>query len=127
VSELLQQWFKRKLGAGITPLPGIVTVTHEFDRVVGPRSVYAKVTLSISPNDTFVFESKVRWPDECDWDSWVIDGIIDALIGCQYETPLAARFELRQIAVHPVNSSPMAFYWAAKGAVNSVLQQQRQR
>lgn len=126
MADLLHQWFKRKVSAGIEPLRYMVTLTHEFDRAVGPRSVYARVTLSVSPNDTLIFESKARWPDGCDWDGWVIDGIIDALIGCQHKPLLAARFELQEVVVHPVNSSPMAFYWAAKGAVSAVLLQLRQ-
>jgi hypothetical protein len=96
------------------------TVNYEYNRVVGPRSLFAKVSLSISPHDSFAFESKARWPEE-NYDTWVIDGILDALFGWDHKYPLGARFVLEEVGWHSVYSAPIAYYRAAKIIVRSVL------
>ena len=98
----------------------MVTVSHESDRVLGPRSSYAKLTLSISPHDSFVFESRAKWPEE-NYDRWVLDGILDALFGLDHKPPIAARFVLQEVGWHPVNSAPIEYYRAAKAIVRSVI------
>jgi hypothetical protein len=120
VTDLVREWFQRKLANGVSPLRGMMTVDHEYNRVVGPRSIYAKVSLSISPNDVFAFESMARWPDE-NYDRFVLDGILDALFGWDYKPPVAARFVLQEVGWHPVNSAPIAYYRAAKIIVRSML------
>ena len=92
----------------------------EYNWVTGPRSIYAKVTLSICSHDQFVFESRAQWPEE-NYDHWVVDGILDALFGWDHKPMLAGRFVLLEIGWHPVNSAPIAYYRAAKTAVRSAL------
>src|SRR6516165_722888 len=107
MADLVQQWFQRKRAAGLSPWRGIVTVSHEYTRVLGPRSMYAKVTLSISANESFTFESKVTWPGE-NYDHHVLDGILDALFGWTWKPLLAGRFVLSNIGWHDVHSAPIA-------------------
>lgn len=118
--DLVHDWFQRKVAGGVSPLRRMITVSYEYNRVVGPRSIYAKVSLSISPNEVFAFESKARWPQE-NYDLWVLDGILDALFGSDHKPPLSARFVLEEVGWHSVQSSPMAYYRASKIIVRSVL------
>jgi hypothetical protein len=120
----VEQWFKRKMSLGAAPLLGMSTVTYEYDRIVGPRSIYGKVVLAIEPADTFLYKSSARWPED-NYDPWVIDGILDALFSTQHKPLIGARFELKEIDWHPVNSAPIAYYWAARNAVTGVLAWQR--
>jgi hypothetical protein len=102
------------------------TVSHEFNRALGPRSSYGKVVLSIYPSETFSFTSAVQWPDE-NWDNWVIDGILDAIFCVQHRPLLGVAFRLLEIGYHPVNSAPIAYYWAAKNAVTGFLSSRETR
>lgn len=120
MASVIDDWFRRKLGHGVTPLSVTATVGYEYELVVGPKSLYGKVRLSVSPNHAFLFESKALWPQE-NWDDWVVDGILDALVGSDYQPFLAARFVLLEIGWHAVNSAPIAYYRAAKRAVRSLL------
>jgi hypothetical protein len=107
VSDLVREWFHRKLGGGILPFRGIVTACHEYERVLGPRSMYARVSLAICTSDAFVFESQADWPEE-NYDRWVLDGVLDALFGWDSKPMLGARVVLQEVGWHPVNSAPIA-------------------
>ena len=123
--SLIEQWFNRKMSVGTVPLPGMSTVTYECNRIVGARSIYGKVVIAIEPADTFLFLSSVQWPSGDNCDQWVIDGILDALFCTRHKPMVAARFELKEIAWHPVNSAPIAYYWAAKNAIAGIVSSQR--
>ena len=120
--DFVRDWFKRKLADGVSKLRAFITVTHEINRITGPRSIYAKVTLSIFPHDSFAFESKVQWPEE-NYDRFVLDGILDGVFGWDLKPPLAARFVLQEVGWHSVNSAPIAYYQVSKTIVRSVLMQ----
>ena len=120
MSDLVREWFHRKLNGGIAPFRGMVTVSHEYSRVTGPRSIYASVTLSVSANEDFAFESRAHWP-EANYDHWVLNGILDALFGHDHKPVLGVRVVLTDVGWHSVNSAPIAYYRAAKIAVRSAL------
>jgi hypothetical protein len=120
VSDPVRDWFQRKLAGGVGQFRGIITVAHECNTVVGPRSIFARVKLSLCSNDSFVFESRVRWPEE-NYDRWVLDGVLDALFGVDNKPPLGVRVVLLEAGWDPVNSAPIAYYRAAKIAVRSAL------
>jgi hypothetical protein len=124
--RLLREWLERKTARDACPLVGLVTVGYEYERVVGPRSVYGRVSIVVSPCETLEFESRVKWPDGANYDQMVLDGILDALVGWGYR-PIVARFELAEIGWHPVNSAPIAYYRAAKRAVRSLLTEAGER
>lgn len=119
----IEDWFRRKLERKVVRLTGMVTVGYEYNRAVGPRSLYAKVSILVTPSDEFVFESKARWPDTGNHDDLVLDGILDALFGWERGL-LVARFVLEDVGYHPVHSAPIAYYRAAKRAVHSLLLEQ---
>jgi hypothetical protein len=118
--DSIVQWLDRKLVRGPAQLRGVFTVSYEYNRVVGPRSIYAKVVLCAGPAESFSFKSEVRWPAE-NLDDWVVDGILDALFCVQHRPLLGAEFRLTEVGYHPVHSAPIAYYWAAKNAVLSHL------
>lgn len=120
MSNPIQQWFKRKMSTGFRQLRGLTTVGYEWNTVLGPRSEYAKVVLKITSNEEFKFVSRVTWPGES-YDTWVLDGIIDALISTDHEPMLLAQFELIEIGWHDIDSNAIAYYRAAKIAVQSVF------
>src|SRR5262245_11890255 len=120
MSDLVRDWFQRKLAGGVGQFRGIVTVAHECNAVVGPRSIFGQVRLSLCSNDSFVFESRARWPSE-NWDRWVLDGVLDVLFGSDHRPTLGVRVVLEEVGWDPVNSAPVAYYRAAKIAVRSAL------
>src|SRR5262245_5642702 len=117
--EQVHDWFRRLLARGTEPLDGMYDIGYEYNRIVGARSVFGRVKLSIEPNDVFSFRSKVTWPSG-NHDDMVLDGILDALVGWEYKLPVA-QFSLVDIGWHPIHSAPIAYYWAAKRAVSSWL------
>jgi hypothetical protein len=84
------------------------------------------VSIAVQPSDTLEFVSSVEWPDGTNYDQIVFDGILDALMGWGYKL-ITARFELREIGWHSVNSAPIAYYNAAKRAVRSLLTETGER
>src|SRR5258708_7775605 len=84
----LQEWFRRLGKRGAKPLNALYDIAYEYNRVVGPRSVYARVKIAIEPHDSFLFVSRVKWPDGS-YDDLVMDGILDALVGWGYKLPVA--------------------------------------
>jgi hypothetical protein len=121
----IHEWLRRKLASGATHYLGLCSVAYEYNQVVGPRSIYGKVRLSFEPNDKFAFESRVVWPPGINYDTWVIDGILDALIGFRHSPIIGVRCSLDEIGWHDVDSAPIGYYQAAKRAVASLLNDTR--
>jgi len=122
----IENWFRRKLNREVVPLAGMVTVGYEYNRVVGPRSIYAKVSILVMPSEEFQFASSVRWPGIGNHDELVLDGILDALFGWEFGL-LVARFELKDVGYDAVHSAPIAYYWAAKRAIQTLLMEHLSR
>jgi hypothetical protein len=118
--KLFADWLERKSARSVLPLEILATVGYEYERVVGPRSIYGRVSIRVSSCATLEFESRVKWPDGDNYDQMVLDGILDALSGWGYRF-VVARFELLEIGWHPVYSSPIGYYRAAKRAIRSLL------
>jgi hypothetical protein len=116
----LEEWLQRKLNRTVVRLTGMVTIGYEYKRVVGPRSIYAGVSILVTPNDEIEFETKPDWPGKRRDEPMIFDGILDALVGWEYGL-LVARFTVVEVGYDPVNSAPIAYYWAAKRAVQSLL------
>ena len=100
--RLLQEWVNRKAARKTCPMKGLVTVGYEYEHVTGPRSIYGRVSISVSPCETLEFESRVKWPDGANYDQMVLDGILDALAGWGYHL-ITARFALSEIGWHPLD------------------------
>lgn len=100
-------------------------VTFRHYRVLGPRSESAVVVMRFEPAETFSFASNVRWPagehsplyHEC-----LIDGLLDELLARDIEPFVTGiHVVLDAIEFNAIESSPHAFYLAARGAVREAL------
>src|SRR5207249_11436772 len=92
-------------------------------RLLGPRGQFAVVVLWGEPAPAFAFESLAKWPEPaCDYTLAVLDGILDELFATDLVHVVAnVRFTLESIQWHDVDSSAVAFYHAARGAVREIL------
>jgi hypothetical protein len=75
------------------------------------------------PAAEFSFTSVAQWPgSECDYTMAVLDGILDELFAVDLgHVPARVKFTLERIEWHDVDSSAVAFYHAARGAVREIL------
>jgi hypothetical protein len=75
------------------------------------------------PASEFSFDSVAEWPEaKCDYTVAVLDGILDELFATELGyIPALVKFTLEKIEWHDVDSSAVAFYHAARGAVREIL------
>ncbi|HEY7311067.1 MAG TPA: hypothetical protein VH643_17010 [Gemmataceae bacterium] len=121
---VFEEWLLRKLSRPLWTIRQARTVEETFTRVYGPRGAFARVTLTGEPAEVFEFRSEVQWPFEPHlYDGAVVDGLLDELIATNLgPTVTKIRFVLREIGWHDVDSSPNAFYQAARMAARKVIE-----
>jgi hypothetical protein len=61
---VFDEWLSRKLSRPAWTIRQARTVEEKFSRVYGPRSAFARITLTGEPAEGFDFRSEVQWPAE---------------------------------------------------------------
>ncbi len=120
---VFDEWLARKLKRGGNTLREHRTVEEEFSRCYGPRSAFAFIVLTGEPCETFEYCIEANWPIDAERsERAVLDGILDELL-TDYSGYLVTngRFTLHAIKYHHVDSSPAAFYQAARAAVKKIV------
>src|SRR5438132_412075 len=118
-----EEWLSRKLARGGCRLRERRTISEEYRRNYGPRSAYAHIVLTGEPSESFEYHSHAEWPSDGDRsETAVLDGILDELLTDYSGYVITkARFTLHAIKYHQVDSSPAAFYRAARVAVSKIV------
>ena len=123
----IEEWLARKRGRPRLSIREERAARFQFVRHLGPRGQFAAVHIRGKPADTFGFTSLVHWPSpEGDYTNAILDGILDELFATE-PGPVAGKIHstLEKIEWHDVDSSEVAFYHAARGAVREILGRDR--
>ncbi len=112
----IEEWYKRKLARKKLTLKGIVHSSVEYKRPFGGSCDYAGLSVIVEPNDGFLFDSHVEWPDEIgNQETPIIDGFLDSILSAGVGAGLLnVKITLKSIKWHFVDTNPRAFYMAAK-------------
>ncbi len=97
---------------------GYIKISFQFSEHVGARFIAAGLTLRLEYADDYKFVSNAVWESE-DYTKAVERGVFDGLIESEINPELGIHITLLQVAFHPIDSSEMAFYAAAKSVVLS--------
>jgi hypothetical protein len=73
------------------------------------------------PAESFSFSSKAKWPTSDNYESDVLDGVLDALVGSGFYLCLGVSIILEEMGWHDVDSAPVAYYEAARQTILSYL------
>ncbi|MHB8974777.1 MAG: hypothetical protein ACYC3X_30495 [Pirellulaceae bacterium] len=119
------EWFARKLARRRLSIREPREVSHVFKRALGGRGQYAGLTVRFEPADDFSLDFRVQWPENEVaelYEHCVMDGVLDELL-TQEIGFVVTRLRVHVLAIewHPVDSAPIAFYFAARGAVRRGL------
>src|SRR5262245_30170627 len=119
----LDEWLYRKRVRPQLPIREMRISRFKFTRALGPRGQFAVVYMRGEPASGFSFSSTADWPESrCDYTVAVLDGILDELFATDLgHIPALVKFTLEKIEWHDVDSSAVAFYHAARGAVREIL------
>jgi hypothetical protein len=119
----LENWLARKCERPLVSIRETRTSRFKFLRALGARGQYAVVEMRGEPAVEFSFSSVARWPGpEFDYTEAVLEAILDELYAVELgHVPARIRLTLQEIEWHDVDSSPVAFYHAARGAVREIL------
>lgn len=102
------------------PFDGFAKVTFTVARQIGQRGFYAGLTLSAKAAADFKFSSATVWPQGEGYEEAVREGIVEAMT-VHGQGLLAAEVRVEEIEWQPVDSSPGAFRFAARQAMNALL------
>jgi hypothetical protein len=119
----LEDWLSRKRERPQLSIREKRSALFKFTRALGPRGQFAVVHLRGEPATAFAFTSVAEWPSsKCDYTAAVLDGILDELFAVDLgQVAARVQFTLEKIEWHDVDSSAVAFYHAARGAVREIL------
>ena len=119
----LEDWLSRKQKRPHLSIREKRASRFNFTRALGPRGQFAVVYMRGEPAAEFAFTSVAEWPGpKFDYTLAVLDGILDELFAVDLEHVAArVKFTLEKIEWHDVDSSAVAFYHAARGAVREIL------
>ena len=119
----LDDWLSRKRKRPQLSIRERRSARFKFTRALGPRGQFAVVQMRGEPAAEFSFTSVAEWPGpKCDYSLAVLDGILDELFAVDLgHVPARVQFTLEKIEWHDVDSSAVAFYHAARGAVREIL------
>jgi hypothetical protein len=101
--------------------PGYVTVSFEYSRVVGPKSIHGGVTLSFAPAEAYSFASSARWPATDNYVDAVRRGVEEALLGKGPSLP-SVRATLKAVTWHDIDSCEHGFHTAARIAASAAFE-----
>jgi hypothetical protein len=119
----LKDWLARKTDRPLLSIRETRSARYQYTRALGPRGHFAVVHLRGEPAMEFAFSSVAEWlSPKCDYTTAVLDGILDELFTADLGHVAAkVHFTLEKIEWHDVDSCPVAFYHAARGAVREIL------
>lgn len=119
----LENWLSRKRERPQLSIREKRISRFKFTRALGPRGQFAVVHMRGEPATELSFTSLAKWPGPtCDYTEAVLDGILDELFAVDLgHVPARIHFTLEKIEWHDVDSSAVAFYYAARGAVREIL------
>ena len=119
----LDDWLSRKRKRPQLSIRAMRTARFKFTRALGPRGQFAVAYMRGEPAAEFSFTSVAEWPGpKCDYTLAVLEGILDELFATALgHVPALVKFTLEMIEWHDVDSSAVAFYHAARGAVREIL------
>jgi hypothetical protein len=120
---IFDEWLARKLSRPACTIRQARTVEETFSRILGPRSAFARIIMTGEPSESFDYRSQAQWPGEPErYDAAVVDGLLDKLLSSNLGPAVTkVRFVLREIGWHDVDSSPNAFYQAAKAGAQKII------
>ncbi len=117
-----KQWIDQKLNRKQATLHVERTVTGEFKRQTGGISLYASVTLEVTPATEFSIEFCVE-PSELDYRSAIEDAIFSELL-THYTVPiLAVSVRVLTVIADEIGSSYLTFRQATSEAMRQAFQQ----
>jgi hypothetical protein len=123
MTHYLEDWLARKSKRPQVSICKARSARFKFKRALGPRGQFAVVHLCGEPATAFAFTSAAQWPSkDDDYTVAVLDGILDELLAVDLgHVAGRVHFTLQEIEWHDVDSSAVAFYHAARGAVREIL------
>jgi hypothetical protein len=121
---VFDEWLSRKMARNARTIRMARTVVEEFTRNYSTRNAFARIVLMGEPSDVFEFRSSARWPMEPElYNGEVLDGILDELLATGIGSVVTRiRCVLGEIGWHEVDSSPNAFYQAARAATRKLIE-----
>ena len=121
---IFDDWLSRKMARNARTIRETRTVDEVFRRNYSARNDFARIVLRGEPSNGFEFRSSAQWPMQPElYDGAVLDGILDELLATGIgSVVIRIRFVLGEIGWHDVDSSPNAFYQAARAATRKVIE-----
>jgi hypothetical protein len=116
------QKFGEKVLGEVSAIRGMITVEYEFNKIVRPRNLYAKVVIFASNSEDFHFKSEAVWKSE-DYSKIVLDGLLDVLVNKNPMPILKGSFILKEIGWDDIGSCESAFYSASVTATIGILRE----
>ena len=100
--------------------PGLVKVTFEYSRAMGPRSMHGGLTLEFSKAASYSFSSTAQWPSSDDYTNAVEASVREVLDSKGVANQTACK--LTGVTWHPVNSCQSGFQHAARAATLAAME-----
>lgn len=95
------------------------------DKVLGPRSDFARIVVAFEPSDTLVVECSASNSRELESDGYfesAVFGLLDALMTTAAYPVRNIRLNIVEAEIHPIHANQMAFRWAGRDAGRKIVE-----
>ena len=95
------------------------------DKVLGPRSDYARIIVAFEPNNVLVVECSASNCRELESDGYLESatfGLLDALMTTSAYPVRNIRLNIIEAEIHPIHANQMAFRWAGRDAGRKIVE-----
>jgi hypothetical protein len=102
-------------------MPGLVEISVEYSRNVGPKHHHGGVTLSFDSAQPYSFSSEATWPAKDNYEA-AIRGVVERELLRRLGSLSRTRVVLRRITWDPVSSCQVGFEAATRGAIAAAFE-----
>jgi hypothetical protein len=95
------------------------------NKILGPRSDYARIVVAFRPSDSFVLECSASNCSELQSDGYLasaVFGLLDVLMTTKAYPVRNIQLDIVEAEIHPVHANEMAFRWAGRDAGRKILE-----
>ena len=122
---ILEQWLADVANRQSAQLKQSGLVEGVRDKVLGPRSDYAKITVAFEPATQLEVDCSAANRSELEADGYLqgaVFGLLDVLLTSENYPIRNVKLTITAAEIHPIHASQMAFRWAGRDAGAKLLE-----
>jgi len=125
MKKYLERWAADIAARQSATLTASGTVEGVREKILGPRSDFAKIVVAYEPSRSFVVDCVAPNREELEANGYLecaVFGLLDILMTAGAYPLRNVKLTVTQAEIHPIHANQMAFRWAGRDAAANLLE-----